>query len=104
MADLAANSSYHGTIIEYGVLGGLEAPLPVGQLLSKGLTITGFTVSEIVNDPVIRQTAVDYVLQRVQDGQFSPLVAKSFDLADYKKAFQQLQDNNLLGRIVISNQ
>lgn len=101
---LADSSAYLGRIIEFGVIGGIEAPLPVGQLLGKGLTIKGFTVNEITADSSKRQQATKDVLDGVNNGSFTPLVAKTYALKDYQAAFEQLQGNNLLGRIVITTE
>lgn len=104
ITSLANASAYLGKIIEFGVIGGLQAPLPVGQLLGKGLTIKGFTVNEISSSNEKRQEATQYVLDRIKKGSFTPLVAKTFALNDYQAAFKQLQTNNLLGRVVITTE
>ena len=51
ITDLAEAAAPQAMIIEYGVINGLEAPLPVSQLIGKGLTIRGWAVSEVVENP-----------------------------------------------------
>ncbi|MFV0559021.1 MAG: zinc-dependent alcohol dehydrogenase family protein [Enterococcus sp.] len=99
--DLASGMTNGGTIIEYGVLGGLEAPLPVSQILSKGLSIRGFAVNEIVENEELFSKATDYVLSQIENGVFKPKIAATFSLEDYQAAFEQLIKNDKLGRIIL---
>ncbi|WP_296113731.1 zinc-binding dehydrogenase [uncultured Limosilactobacillus sp.] len=45
--------------------------------------------------------AVDYILQNVEDGHFSPHVAKTYPLSEVVTAYQDLQSNRQVGRIVL---
>lgn len=101
ITDLAEVAAPQAMIIEYGVINGLEAPLPVSQLIGKGLTIRGWAVSEVVENPPARKQAVDYILQNVEDGHFSPHVAKTYPLSEVVTAYQDLQINRQVGRIVL---
>ncbi|MCH3921607.1 zinc-dependent alcohol dehydrogenase family protein [Limosilactobacillus sp.] len=102
ITELADAMAMGGHIIEYGVIAGMEAPMPVPQLLGKGLTIKGYSVSEVVDHSEIRQTASQYVLDHITAGDFTPLIAKEFPLADFKAAFDQLAKNDLLGRVILT--
>lgn len=100
---IASAMASNGTIIEYGVLAGFDAPLPISQMLSKGLTIRGFAVNEIVMDPKQREEAVTEILAYVKRGLYSPAVATHYPLNEYTEAFNQLKKNNLIGRIILTN-
>lgn len=99
--DLATGMANGGIIIEYGVLGGMSAPLPVPQMLSKGLSIRGFAVNEIVGDEKLATQAIDYVLTQIEKGVFQPKIAATFSLEDYQAAFEQLIKNDKIGRIML---
>lgn len=99
---LAKAAAPGGIIIEYGVLGGLKAQLPVAQLLGKGLTITGFTVDQISAHPQRRIKAVNFILDALRKGQLKPLIAAVFPLNKYRAAFDQLQKNDRLGRVILT--
>ena len=89
-------------MIEYGVMGGFKAPLPVGELISEGLSIKGYAVSQTVDFTDRRQQAVDYVTQRIVKHEFKPLVAATFSLNNYQAAFKALENRQKMGRIVIT--
>lgn len=101
ITDLADVAAPQAMIIEYGVINGLEAPLPVSQLIGKDLTIRGWAVSEVVENPTARKQAIDYILQNVENGHFSPHVAKTYPLSEVVTAYQDLQSNRQVGRIVL---
>jgi NADPH:quinone reductase-like Zn-dependent oxidoreductase len=102
VTDLANVAAPGGVIVEYGVIGGMNAPLPVPQLIGKGLTIQGFSVNQISDNPQRRQAAVDFILQQIEQGKVKPLVAAEYALADYQAAFKQLIKNDKLGRAVLT--
>lgn len=102
ITEIADGMAAGGIIIDYGVLGGLEAPLPVPQLLGKGLTIRGFAVNEIVEDRKLLSSATDYVLTQIKMGTFQPKIAATFPLENYQAAFEQLIKNDRVGRIILT--
>lgn len=102
VTDLATVAAPGATIVEFGVIAGMKAPLPVPQLIGKGLTIQGFAVTQISANPARRKQAVDYILKAIKDGKIKPLVAAKFKLADYPAAYRQLKTNDKLGRVVLT--
>lgn len=102
ITDLANVAAPGATIIEYGVIAGMKAPLPVPQLPGKGLTIKGFAVDQISANANKRKAAADYILQGVKKEKFKPLVAAQFSLNDYQAAYRQLMANDKLGRVVLT--
>lgn len=102
VTDLANIAAPGTSIIEYGVIAGMRAPLPVPQLLGKGLSIQGFAVDQISASPSKRKAAAHYILQGVKEGKFKPLLAAQFSLTDYQAAYRQLMANDKLGRVVLT--
>lgn len=90
-----------GRIIEYGILGGLHADFPTAEVIGKGLTIKGFTISQVVNNSESFTAAKKFVIEGLLAGKFSPRVAKKFVFEEYDKAFDLLIKGSEIGRIVI---
>lgn len=101
LAPAAEAAAVGGTIIEYGVLGGVQGRFPVEQVIGKGLTIRGFAVSEVVFDPAARESATRYVLDRVERGTFVPQVARTFPLEQALDAFAYIASGPDPGRVVL---
>ena len=70
--------------------------------LGKGLSIRGYTISEIRQDPHLLKTAKQYVFDRLADGRFHPKIAKTFPLAQSAEAYQYLESNQQVGKVVIT--
>jgi NADPH:quinone reductase-like Zn-dependent oxidoreductase len=65
---LAAAAAPGGIIVEYGVLSGQPVLLPVMPLIGKGLSIRGYTMSEVTRHGAIAATAKQYIYNRLADG------------------------------------
>ncbi|MFE2944287.1 zinc-dependent alcohol dehydrogenase family protein [Streptomyces sp. NPDC059255] len=102
LQEAAVAAAPGGIIIEYGILAGRPGPFPQEFVLGKGLTIRGWSVSEIFSDPRSREQAVTYVLDRVADGRFTPRVARTFPLDQVVDAYAHIRAEQRLGRTVIT--
>lgn len=100
--DLAAGAAPGGIIVEYGVMSGEPAPLPIAHLIGKGLTIRGFTMNDILSSSEATVTAKQYILDRLADGQFSPRVTKVFPLEAVVDAFRSAMAGDTPGATVVS--
>jgi len=98
---LAQAAAFEGIIFEYGGLSMQPTPFPM-IALGKGLTIRGYTLLELRRDPQVLKTAKHYVFDRLQDGRFHPKIAKTFPLAQSVEAFQYLESNQQVGKVVIT--
>src|ERR1700722_7009162 len=98
---LAQAAAFEGIIFEYGGLSMQPTPFPM-IALGKGLTIRGYTLMEIRRDPQLLKTAKQYVFDRLQDGRFHPKIAKTFPLAQSAEAYQYLESNQQVGKVVIT--
>jgi NADPH:quinone reductase-like Zn-dependent oxidoreductase len=97
---LAQAAAFEGIIFEYGGLSMQPTPFPM-IALGKGLAIRGYTLMEIRRDPSLLKTAKQYVFHRLEDGRFQPKIAKTFPLAQSKEAYQYLESNQQVGKVVI---
>jgi len=98
---LAQAAAFEGIIFEYGGLSMQPTPFPM-IALGKGLTIRGYTLMELRRDPQLLKTAKQYVFDRLQDGRFQPKIAKTFPLAQSVEAYQYLESNQQVGKVVIT--
>jgi len=99
---LAEAAAFEGIIFEYGALSMQPTPFPLMSALPKGLSIRGYTLVELRRDPQLLQTAKQYVYDRLADGRFHPKIAKIFPLAQSKEAYQYLESNQQVGKVVIT--
>jgi NADPH:quinone reductase-like Zn-dependent oxidoreductase len=99
---LAAAAAPHAILIEYGSLSLQPTPFPLVVALHKQLTMRGYTLRELNADPDLSRTAREYVFDRVADGRFQIKIAKTFPFADTVKAYQYLESNQQIGKVVIT--
>ena len=99
---LAAAAAGHAILIEYGALSLQPTPFPLGVAMHKQLTMRGYTMREINADPDLSRSAREYVFDRVADGRFQIKIAKTFPFADTVKAYQYLESNEQVGKVVIT--
>ncbi len=99
---LAEATAPLGIIFEYGALSYEPTPFPLFAALSKGLTVRGYTLREIAHSPEILSIAKKYIYDRLADGRFVPKIAKTFPLAQTVEAYQYLESNAQVGKVVIT--
>jgi NADPH:quinone reductase-like Zn-dependent oxidoreductase len=99
---LASAAAYHGTLFVYGSLSLEPTPFPLRSLVAKGLGMRAYSLMELRRDPQLLKTAKQYVFDRLQDGRFHPKIAKTFPLAQSVEAYQFLESNQQVGKVVIT--
>lgn len=99
---LAEAAAPGGIIFEYGALSSDPTPFPLFSALGKGLSIRGYTLSEITPHPELLAKATKYVFDRLADGRFVPKIAKTFPFAETIPAYQYLESNQQVGKVVIT--
>jgi NADPH:quinone reductase-like Zn-dependent oxidoreductase len=99
---LAKTAGQGAMIIEYGALAPEPTPYPLFAAISKGLTIRGFTLFEINTDPHHLSRAKKFVTDRLADGTFKPIIAKTFKLDEIVEAHRYMESNEQIGKIVVT--
>jgi NADPH:quinone reductase-like Zn-dependent oxidoreductase len=99
---LAEAAAPGGILIEYGALATQPTPFPLFAALSKGLTFRGYVLVEITTHPEKVGKAKKYISERLADGRFSPKIAKSFPFAQTVQAYQYLESNAQVGKVVVT--
>jgi len=99
---LATATAPQGMIVLYGALSNEPAPLPLGQLLSKHLTIRGYELFELTMDEERRNAAIEFVLDGLRRGVLTPVVDRVFPLAEITEAHRYMESSAQVGKIVLS--
>ncbi len=99
---LAAAAAGSGTIFEYGALSRDPTPLPLFALLSKHLTIRGYTLFEITPVAELRAAGERYIYDHLQNGDFQPIIARTFRLSEIVEAQRYMESNQQIGKIVVT--
>ena len=99
---LAQATAVGGTIFEYGALAPEPTPFPLFAALSKGLSIRGYTLREVLFDPKLRAKAQQYVFDHIEAGNFKPRIDRVFPFAQIVEAHQYMESNEQIGKIVVT--
>lgn len=99
---LAKAAAIEGIIFEYGALSLQPTPFPIRIALPKGLSLRGYTLHEITASTEIVNAAKKYIYERLADGRFHPKIAKTFPFAQTVEAYQYLESNAQIGKVVIT--
>lgn len=99
---LARAAAPHGILIEYGALSLQPTPFPLFIAMHKQLTMRAYTLREVNADPEVSRTAREYVFDRLADGRFKVKIDKTFPFSDTVKAYQYLESNQQIGKVVIT--
>ncbi len=99
---LAEAAAPGGILIDYGALATQPTPFPLFAALSKGLTFRGYVLVEITAHPEKVSKAKKYIFERLADGRFSPKIAKTFPFAQTVQAYQYLESNAQVGKVVVT--
>jgi NADPH:quinone reductase-like Zn-dependent oxidoreductase len=99
---LAQAAAYGGTIFEYGALAPEPTPFPLFAALSKGLSIRGYTLREVLSVPKLKAEAEQYVFDRVKAGDFKPRIDRVFPLSQIVEAHRYMESNEQIGKIVVA--
>jgi NADPH:quinone reductase-like Zn-dependent oxidoreductase len=99
---LAQAAAPGGTIFEYGALALEPTPFPLFTALSKGLSVRGYTLREVLYDPKLRVKAEQYVFDHVKAGSFKPRIDRVFPFSEIVEAHRYMESNEQVGKIVVT--
>ena len=91
-------------MIVVGLSGGRSAPIDLGALLSKRLTVVGTVLRARTLEEKIGVTArfTAEVLPLLEGGIVRPVVARSFPLAQAAEAHRLLESDAVFGKLVLT--
>jgi NADPH:quinone reductase-like Zn-dependent oxidoreductase len=99
---LAEAAAQGGLLFEYGMLSRQPTPFPMGASMRKGVWLRGYTLTEFRANPAIVEPAKQYVYDRLKDGRFKVKIAETFPLAQFREAYEYLESNAQVGKVVIT--
>lgn len=99
---LVAACAPGGIIFEYGLLSGEPTPFPLSEALPKGVSMRGYTMMEVTQNPKTSAAAQRYIFERLADGRFVPKIAKTFPFAQLVDAYRFLESNQQIGKIAVT--
>jgi len=102
--ELAEAAAYEGTIFLYGALSLEKTPFPFRAALSKGLSIVGYTMMQIAKDEDRLEWGKAHILSGLERGTLSPIVDRVFPLTELGAAYDYMETNQQLGKIVVSTE
>jgi NADPH:quinone reductase-like Zn-dependent oxidoreductase len=90
-----------GKILVYGALAAQPTPLPLAPLIPNNLRIQGCSLLSLVQDSERFARAKQWVYQRVNNRQLTPVIAKTFPLAEVVDAHRYLESCQQIGKVVL---
>ena len=101
LADVIASCAMGGSIVLYGELDLRPAPLPVLDMIGKGLALRGFTFKEVVRSAERRSRAVGFIQHAISTGALHPRIDRVFSLHDIAEAHDYLEHSSRPGKVVV---
>jgi NADPH:quinone reductase-like Zn-dependent oxidoreductase len=99
---LVAAAAVRGTIYLYGALSMEPTPFPLWAAMPKALSMRAYTLWEFREDAAVLAVAQQYVRDRLENGHFVPKIAKTFPLEQTREAYEYLESNAQVGKVVIT--
>ena len=91
-----------GMAIVYGMLAGDELALSAGLISGFDLTVKGYAANYLVADNAKRAEAVAHIGEGLASGRLTPVIDRTFPLADIAEAHRHLESNSQIGKIVVT--
>jgi NADPH:quinone reductase-like Zn-dependent oxidoreductase len=89
-----------GVLFVYGGLSGEPTPFP-RETMRGGLSMRGYTLFEITNDPARLARGKQFVTEGLAQGKLTPIIARVFDFADIVESHRYLESNQQIGKIIV---
>jgi NADPH:quinone reductase-like Zn-dependent oxidoreductase len=99
---LADATAQRGIIFQYGALSTEPTPLPLFTILSKQITIRGYTLFDLTSDPARLARAKQFVIDGVSSGELKPIIGKTFPFEQIVTAHHYMESNQQIGKIVVT--
>lgn len=102
LESLAQAAAQAGTIFVYGVLSPEPTPYPLFAALMKSLKFQGYTLFELTQNADLLPQATEYVYKGIESGQLSPRIDRTFTLSEIVDAHRYMEQNQQIGKIVVT--
>ncbi|NUW46976.1 zinc-dependent alcohol dehydrogenase family protein [Nonomuraea rhodomycinica] len=98
LADLARTVAEDGALIVYGWLDPRPAPLP----MTWPLNVHGYGVHHVTRDAGRMRRARAFITAGLRTGALTPVIDRTFDLADIAEAHRYMEADGQVGKIVVT--
>ena len=102
LAGLLSAMAPRGVVILYGMLGGYAFELQLAALMGGNLALHGFSANRLIEVPADRARVIAYIENGLASGALSPVIDRTFDLAEIAEAHRYLESNVQFGKIVLT--
>jgi NADPH:quinone reductase-like Zn-dependent oxidoreductase len=99
---LARAAAPGAMIFEYGALSLAPTPYPLFEAISKGLTVRGYMLLEIVARPEMLSAGKALIYAGLEAGTLKPVIDSTFALEDIADAHRRMESNRQKGKIVVT--
>lgn len=102
--DLAVALGPRGVFVIYGNLSGRghETPFPYMQAMKKSLTMRPYLIFPDMANKARHAAACEFILSGLKDKSLKPIIAKTFTLDQIVDAYQYLESNQQIGKVVVT--
>ncbi|MEU7578562.1 zinc-binding dehydrogenase [Streptomyces sp. NPDC041068] len=90
-----------GRFVFYGFSSGTPVDFAPGELLGRGLTLTGFTAGQIWNRPALAHELVREVLDLAVAKKIRPVIGQRFPLAEAAAAHAAVEERTTVGKTLL---
>lgn len=91
-----------GRIVLYGALGLQPTPLPLFDLIAKGITVAGFHVVYHLLQHTERWASAHAAIEAgISSGAYRPVIDSRFELNEVADAYRRLESNEQVGKILV---
>ena len=102
LGKLAETAAPGATIFEYGALSQAPTTYPLFSALTKGLTVRGYTLFEIVKSPERLGRGKQFTYDGLGSGALKPIIDRTFPLESIVEAHRYMESNQQKGKIVVT--
>lgn len=99
---LARAAAHEGKIYLYGALSLETTVFPFQLALKKGLSVSGYTMFQVTEDPERMAQGQKYVYDGLADGTLVPVIDRVFPFKKLAQAHEYMESNQQKGKIVVS--
>lgn len=99
---LAEGMANKGILFQYGALSPEETPFPLMSALIKSLTMRGYILFDIIDNPKKYEHAKKFIIDAIISKKLKPVIARIFPLEKIVEAHRYLESNQQLGKIIVT--
>ncbi|MEO6677340.1 MAG: zinc-dependent alcohol dehydrogenase family protein [Pseudomonas sp.] len=94
--------SLQGIFFQYGALDTRDISVRVMDILGKHLTLRGYELFEITQNPARLERAKRFILDGLDSGKLRPVIGQVFAFEDIAVAHRFMESNQQIGKIVVT--